>query len=222
MLYIVATPIGNLKDITLRALDVLREVDVIVAEDTRHTRKLLSHYDIHKQLISLHEHSPRNAFNGVIKLLQEEKNIAYVVDAGTPGIADPGAYLVSRVSQELPEVTIMPVPGASALAAAISIAGLKDSKFTFLGFPPVKQGRAAFFAEVIASPYPVVLYESPHRILKTLTELSDNGLSMFDATLIKEISKVYETTTRMNIVSLKNLLAGEKKIKGEFVLIINK
>lgn len=222
MLYIVATPIGNLKDITFRALDVLRGVDVIVAEDTRHTRKLLSHYDIHKQLISLHEHSPRNAFNGVIHLLAEGKNIAYVVDAGTPGIADPGAYLVSRVSRELPEVTIVPIPGASALAAAISVAGLKDSKFTFLGFPPVKKGRKAFFQEVVASLYPVVLYESPHRILKTLRELSDNGLSMFEAVLIKEISKVYETTIRMNIVSIKDSLEKEKKIQGEFVLVINK
>ncbi|MEK7630403.1 MAG: 16S rRNA (cytidine(1402)-2'-O)-methyltransferase [Patescibacteria group bacterium] len=222
MLYIVATPIGNLKDITFRALEVLRGVDVIVAEDTRHTRKLLSHYDIHKQLISLHEHSPRNAFNGVIKLLDEGKNIAYVVDAGTPGIADPGAYLVSRVSQELPDTQIIPIPGPSALAAAISIAGLKDSKFIFLGFPPVKKGRKSFFEEVVASPYPVVLYESPHRILKTLNELSDNGLSMFEAVLIKEISKVYETTIRMSIVSLRDFLASEKKIKGEFVLVINK
>ncbi|MEK7649483.1 MAG: 16S rRNA (cytidine(1402)-2'-O)-methyltransferase [Patescibacteria group bacterium] len=222
MLYIVATPIGNLKDITLRALEVLREVDIIVAEDTRHTRKLLSHYDIHKQLIALHEHSPRNAFNGVINLLEQGKSIAYVVDAGTPGIADPGAHFVSRVARELPQVTIIPIPGASALAAAISIAGLHEDKFTFLGFPPVKKGRKSFFEEVKASPYPVVLYESPHRILKTLTELSDMGLSMFDAVLIKEISKVYETTLRMNIVSIRDSIEKEKNIKGEFVLVINK
>jgi len=222
MLYIVATPIGNLKDITFRALDVLREVDVIVAEDTRHTRKLLSHFDIHKQLISLHEHSPRNAFNGVIKLLEEGKNIAYVVDAGTPGIADPGAYLVRRVAAEFPEMPISPVPGPSALAAAISVAGLQDSKFVFLGFPPIKKGRKSFFQEVKDSPYPVVLYESPHRIFKTISELDDMGLSMFDAILIKEISKVYETTVRMNIVSIKNFLEKEEKIQGEFVLVINK
>ena len=221
-LYIVATPIGNLKDITLRALEVLRAVDAIVCEDTRVTRKLISRYDIKKQLFSLHEYSSPGDLRRIIYLLKERKNIAYVVDAGTPGISDPGNYFVRQVSEALPDEEIIPIPGASALTAALSIAGLPKDQFLFLGFPPAKKGRARFFEEVKASKYPVVLYESPHRLKKTLQELSDIGLSRFECVLIKEISKVYENIYRMSIVELKNFFEKEKKIQGEFVIVINK
>ena len=221
-LYIVATPIGNLKDITLRALEVLRAVDVIVCEDTRVTKKLLSHYDIKKLLISFHEYSHKKDILRIIELLRSQKDVAYVVDAGTPGISDPGSWLVQEVLRALPNEKIIPIPGASALAAALSVAGLSKDQFLFLGFPPAKKGRSRFFGQVLESKYPVVLYESPHRLLKTLSGLCDIGLSMFDAVLIKEISKVYENVYRMSIVELKDFFEKEKKIRGEFVLVIHK
>lgn len=224
-LYIVATPIGNLKDITLRALEVLKSVDIIIAEDTRVSKKLLSHYDIHKPLMSYHEHSSRNDIARIIDILESGKNIAYIVDAGTPGISDPGRFLVEHVSAHA-RISIIPIPGPSALTAALSVAGLRSDKFLFLGFPPPKKGRKKFFQEIsqLAEEvkYPIVLYESPHRLLKTLKELSDIGLSMFDAILIKEISKVYEAILRMRIVDLIKKISEEKRVKGEFVLIINK
>ena len=221
-LYIVATPIGNLKDITLRALDILRDVDIIAAEDTRVSRKLLIKYDIRKTVISYHEHSPEKVILNIINLLEGGKNIAYIVDAGTPGISDPGNYLVRKVSELAPDVSIIPIPGPSALTAAISISGLQGSQFLFLGFPPHKKGRRAFFEQVVASKQSVVLYESPYRILRTLKDLSDIGLSMFECVLIKEISKVYETILRMSIVELHQKISEEKKVRGEFVLVINK
>lgn len=221
-LYVVATPIGNLKDITLRALEVLRAVDVIACEDTRVTKKLLARYDIQKPLVSFHEHSHKKDLSRITSLLRAQKDIAYVVDAGTPGISDPGAWLVQEVLREIPDINIAPIPGASALTAAVSVAGLKSGQFLFLGFPPHKKGRSAFFEKVGASEYPVVLYESPHRLLKTLQALCDIGLSRFDAVLIKEISKVYERVYRMSIVGLLEKLSTEKNLKGEFVLVINR
>ena len=221
-LYIVATPIGNLKDITLRALEVLKSVDFIVCEDTRVTKKLLSHYDIHKSLISFHEHSYRKDISHIVELLRVQKDIAYVVDAGTPGISDPGAWLVQEVVSALPEANIISVPGASALAAAISLAGLKHDQFLFLGFPPHKKGRTSFFEDIKQVKHSVVLYESPHRLLKTLNQLSDIGLSMFEITIVKEISKVYERVYRMSIVEAKDFFEKEPKIQGEFVLVIHK
>lgn len=221
-LYIVATPIGNLEDITFRALKILENVDVICAEDTRVTKKLLTHFNIQKKLLSIHEHSKRQAFVYVKELLEEGNDIAYVVDAGTPGISDPGGYLVKYISETIPHVDIIPVPGPSALTAALSVAGITRHEFLFLGFPPTKKGRTKFFKEVLDTPYPVVLYESPHRILKTLDDLVSHGLSMFDGVLIKEISKVYETILRMKVGEMKSALLENKSNKGEFVLVINK
>lgn len=221
-LYIIATPIGNLKDITLRALEVLKSVDIIAAEDTRVSRKLLAHYDIHVPLVSYHEHSRDRDRMKIIDMLSRGKNIAYIVDAGTPSIADPGSFLVQEVHRLLPTIQIVPIPGASALAAAISIAGIQGDKFTFMGFPPHKKGRRTFFEQVVASRLPVILYESPHRILKTLKELSSMGLSRFECVLIKEISKVYERILRNTIENIFLELQKEKSIRGEFVLVINK
>ncbi|KKU52174.1 MAG: 16S rRNA (cytidine(1402)-2'-O)-methyltransferase [Candidatus Ryanbacteria bacterium RIFCSPHIGHO2_12_FULL_47_12b] len=221
-LFIVATPIGNLKDVTLRALEVLKSVDYIFAEDTRVTRKLLAHYGIKKSLLSFHEYSSQKDLQKIINLLQQGKNLAYVVDAGTPGISDPGGYLVRQVSGALPEEKIIPIPGASALIAALSVAGLPRDQFLFLGFPPAKKGRKRFFQQVLESKYPVVLYESPHRLTRTIHELSDIGLSMFECILIKEISKVYEQVVRMSIGELQKVISTEKKLRGEFVLVINK
>lgn len=221
-LYIIATPIGNLKDITLRALEILKQVDVIAAEDTRVTRKLLTHYGISKPLLAFHEYSKRADLERILKILKEGRNVAYVVDAGTPGISDPGSFLVRELAKQLPDITITPIPGPSALTAALSIAGLREDKFLFLGFPPHKKGRRAYLNQVFEAKYPVVIFESPYRIKKTVAELCDIGLSNIEAVLIKEISKVYEKIVRNNMSGIRKFLEDEKKLRGEYVLVINK
>jgi len=221
-LYIVATPIGNLKDITLRAIEVLRESDYIAAEDTRVTRKLLSHLGIQKPLISFHEHSKPRDSAKIIQFLESGRSLAYVVDAGTPGISDPGAYLVQRVAETLPGVAIIPIPGPSALSAALSVSGLGGSEFLFLGFPPHKKGRRKFFQKVAGSPYPVVLYESPYRLLRTLRDLASAGLESRPAILCKEISKIYEEILRGCVSELLEVMSRRGAPKGEYVIIINR
>ncbi len=171
-LYIIATPIGNLEDVTLRALRVLKEVDAVFCEDTRVTGKLLAHFGISKPLTSLRERAQDKAIEKAITLLQGGKDIAYTSDAGTPGISDPGGKLVAQVMQALGStVTISPIPGPSALIAASCIAGIPLDRFLFMGFPPHKKGRKTYFAQVASAEYPVVFYESPHRIIKSLREL---------------------------------------------------
>ena len=145
MLYILATPIGNLADITLRALEILRSVDFILCEDTRVTKKLLEHYKTDKPLISYHQHSKLQKMEEIKKMLEQGKNLALVSDAGTPGISDPGGLLIEYIHEKLPETKIVPIPGASAVAAALSICGFPADKFIFLGFPPNKKGRQNFF-----------------------------------------------------------------------------
>jgi len=185
-LYIVATPIGNLEDMTLRGLRILREVDLILCEDTRVTKKLLDHFVIDTPTMSYHQHSKLKKVNHIVDLLKEGKDIALVSDAGTPGISDPGGKLVEEVSKVGLEVYA--VPGPSAVAAAASISGIAMDKFLFMGFPPQKKKRKKFFGEVASSKYPVILYESPHRVMKTLAELEeiDPGLQ---AVVGRELTK---------------------------------
>jgi 16S rRNA (cytidine1402-2'-O)-methyltransferase len=188
-LYIVATPIGNLEDITLRALRILGEVDYILCEDTRITRRLLDHYKITTPAISYHQHSDLKKIGYILDLLARGKNLALVSDAGTPGISDPGGKLVQAVIErfglkgrgpdefadagpKVPEVLIESVPGPSAVTAALSISGIPTDKFIFLGFPPHKKGRQKFIRRVLENDYPVVVYESKHRIIKFLEELN--------------------------------------------------
>lgn len=172
ILYIVATPIGNFEDLTFRAARILKEVDFVLCEDTRVTKKLLAHYQIATPTISYHQHSGDLKIDKILELLKAGKNLALTTDAGTPGISDPGGKLVSAVRAELDEsVKIESVPGASALAAAVSIAGAGFDRFLFLGFLPHKKGRQTMIKEIGASEYPVVLYESKHRIVKLLEEL---------------------------------------------------
>lgn len=201
ILYIVATPIGNLKDITLRALEVLKEVDLIVCEDTRQTLKLLNHYNISKPLVSYFQHSKLAKIEYIAGQLKQGKNVALVTDAGTPGISDPGNKLIEQVlcllpsdegrvgwgvektlnttpSQSPPQLRgrgsslkIIPIPGSNAAVAALSISGFPANKFIFMGFPPHKKGREKFFRQVAEAKYTVVFYESTHRIIKTLNKL---------------------------------------------------
>ena len=220
-LYIVSTPIGNLKDISLRALEILKEVDLILCEDTRTTKKLLNHYEIKTLTLSYHQHSELKKVEDIIQLLSEGKNLALVSDAGTPGISDPGNKLIELAIRKLGNnVKIVPVPGASAVTVAASVAGFPMDKFVFLGFPPVKKKRRKFFEEVVGSKYPVIFYESPHRIIKSLTELDviNNQLLIV---VCRELTKKFETIYRGTIEEVLEKLRKEK-IRGEFVVTIER
>jgi 16S rRNA (cytidine1402-2'-O)-methyltransferase len=174
MLYIVGTPIGNLEDISLRALRILTGVDFILCEDTRVTRKLLDHYKIKTLTISYHQHSNIKKIDYILDLLEKNKDLALVSDAGTPGISDPGGKLVQAVAEKFGDrLEIESIPGPSAVTAALSISGLPTDKFVFLGFLPHKKGRQTFLKKIIESVFPVVVYESKHRIIKLLDELEE-------------------------------------------------
>jgi 16S rRNA (cytidine1402-2'-O)-methyltransferase len=216
MLYIVATPIGNLKDITLRALEVLKDVDFIACEDTRVTAKLLNHYSIKKPLISYHQHSKIARVEKIIEHLKAGKNIALVTDAGTPGISDPGNHLIAEVLKN--NIKIIPIPGPSALGAMISVAGINLQKFVFLGFPPHKKGRETFFREAAEARWPVIFYESCHRVLKALESLGKT-----DVIVGKELTKMFEEVVRGSAEEvLEYFQKNPGKVKGEFVIIVNK
>lgn len=221
-LYIVATPIGNLKDITLRALEVLRAVDVILCEDTRVTSKLLNHYKIKKPLLSFHEHSRPRRFAEVAQLLEQGKNLALVVDAGTPGVSDPASKLVNNLLGGLTsqQVEIITIPGPSALTAAASVSGFNTDQFLFLGFPPHKKGRKKFFQRVAKSAWTVVLYESPHRLLKTLRELRDAIGGSRRIIAAAELTKMFEHVYRGSLEEVLSELQ-DKKILGEWVIVID-
>ncbi len=238
MLFVVGTPIGNLEDVTLRALRVLREADVILCEDTRVTRKLLARYEISKPLVSYHEHSSVAKIAEIAALLREGKNIALVTDAGTPGISDPGALLVRKVREyftnlrssrsdlgsaersDLSEpLTITSVPGPSALTAALSIAGVPVHDFVFLGFLPHKKGRETLFREIAASERTVVFYESPHRILKTLESLQKHAPEK-QVTVCRELTKIHEEVKNGSASELLEFFKkNSEKVRGEFVVI---
>jgi len=219
-LYIVATPIGNLKDISLRALHTLEEVDLILCEDTRVTRKLLGYYNINTPVESYHQHSNIKKINYIVDLLRQGKNLALVSDSGTPGISDPGNKLIEILNTNYQiQATIIPIPGPSAITAIASISGMSMDKFVFLGFPPHKKGRQKFFKELAEYKYPVIIYESPYRILKTLKEL--NNFGDFDIVVGRELTKMFETIYRGRIEEvIKDI--EQDKIKGEFTIVIDK
>ena len=217
-LYIVATPIGNLKDISIRALHVLDEVDLILCEDTRKSKKLLDYYNIQKPIESYHQHSNIKKIEYIKDLLKQGKNLALISDSGTPGISDPGNKLISILAGELiSNLEIIPIPGPSAIISAASICGFPMDRFVFLGFPPHKKGRQKFFKELAEYKHPVIIYESPYRILKTLKEL--NNFGNFDIVVGRELTKMFETIYRGEIKDVINQLE-KSKIKGEFVIVI--
>ena len=219
-LSIVATPIGNLEDLTFRALRTLAECDVVYAEDTRVVAKLLSRYDLHKPLQRLDAMTEAERSGDVIARLEAGEKVVYVSDAGTPGISDPGARLVARVREALPKATIEAIPGPSALTAALSIAGLDLSDgFTFLGFLPHKKGRQTLLKSIAGSEIPVVLYESPHRIEKLLEELV--SIDVPHVTVARELTKVHEEVLSGSAEELKaHFAANPSTVRGEFVVII--
>lgn len=217
-LYIVGTPIGNLKDITLRALETLRVVEAIVCEDTRVTSKLLKAHNIEKPLISLHARSGGKKFEKVLGLLSEGKNLAYITDAGTPGVSDPGPELV-RSARGLSDVKVEAIPGPSALTAAFSVAGEPVKDFVFLGFLPHKKGREKIFREIGEEKKAVIFYESPHRIMKTLEALKKVSKKI---TIARELTKIFEEVLSGSAQELYSIFENNsEKIKGEFTVIIS-
>ena len=220
ILYIVATPIGNLKDITLRALEILKNVDLVLAEDTRVSQKLLLHYEIKKPIKRYDEYSKLGIYEEIKERLKRGENVALVADAGTPGIADPGSKLVAYLKQELPGLKIEPIPGPSALVSILSVSGVQGDKFTFLGYPPHKKGREKFFRALEGIKIkPIILYESPHRIEKTLSSLIEVFGENYSIIVGRELTKIHEEVFHGSAKDAKNHFQGERQ-KGEFVIII--
>lgn len=221
ILHIVATPIGNLKDITFRAVEALKTADLILCEDTRVAKKLLAHFGMDKSLLSYHQHSDLQKTDYILGLLEEGKILALVSDAGTPGISDPGNRLVAAAVKKLGDsVKIIPIPGANAAISALSVCGFPTDKFVFLGFPPAKNKRKKYFQELLASEYTAVFYESNFRILKTLAEI--NGLNTDKerrVTVCREMTKSFETIYRGTIAEVIEKIKKDPQ-KGEFVVVL--
>lgn len=219
-LYIVPTPIGNLTDITQRALTVLAQVDLIAAEDTRHSNKLLSHFGIQTPMFALHDHNEQQKADVLIEKLIQGQSIALISDAGTPLISDPGYHLVNRCRQA--NIKVVPLPGACAVITALSASGLPSDRFSFEGFlPPKRKGRCDKFNEIIQDPRTLIFYESPHRIMDAL----DDMLSVLGASrqvvLARELTKTYETIYGAPLGELIDWLAQDSnRIRGEIVLLV--
>lgn len=219
MLSIVSTPIGNLEDITLRALRILKEADYIACEDTRVTGQLLGYYDIENggRLLSFHSHSGFSKMEKIIELLKEWKHIALVSDAGTPGISDPGYVLIRRAIEEW--ITVVPIPGASAVLSALVASGIDCHQYLYLWFLPVKKWRQTMLKSLVNKEYTVVVYESVHRIEKTLVELGEYLGNDHHIVVGREITKKFEEFKRGTIEEVREYFQWEGKVKGEFVLV---
>jgi 16S rRNA (cytidine1402-2'-O)-methyltransferase len=218
MLYLVATPIGNLNDITLRALSTLREVDIIASEDTRKTGLLLKHFDISKPQIAFHEHNEQRAGQQLEDLLKQGKSVALVTNAGTPGISDPGYTLMRRAITANIDVTM--IPGPTALIMALVLSGLPVHSFTFRGFPPRKSGPRRRFIEIDKeSPHTLIFYESPYRLEAFLQDALE-VLGDREAVIANDLTKMFELVQRGTITSLLQWVMQQSKLKGEFIALI--
>lgn len=222
-LSIVATPIGNIEDITLRALRVLREADLVLCEDTRVTKKLLTSYEIETKTESFHTHSDKRKLEKIITKLSEGERVAYVSDAGTPGISDPGPFLVKEVSESIPDLEIEVIPGPDAVSAALSGAGIVFKEYQFLGFVPQKKGRKTFLENLQNNDMVTVFFESSHRIkklLESLTEILGEGREIVVA---KELTKFHESFLKGSADDILKIFTEDPKLeKGEFVVIVDK
>lgn len=219
--YVVATPIGNMGDITQRALETLKSVDLVLCEDTRETGKILHKFEIKKPTMSYHAQSKLAKTDKIFELLRGGQNLALVSDAGTPGISDPGAILISKIKEEMPEVQVIPIPGVTAIITALSASGLPTHEFTFLGFLPHKKGRETLFKEIALSERTMVFYESPHRILKTLEALVKFCPNK-KVCVARELTKIYEefkvgTPTEV----LEYFSKNSDKVRGEFTVLVS-
>ena len=220
-LYVVATPIGNLGDITQRAIDTLKEVDVIAAEDTRVTRNLLGHFAIGTRMIAVHEHNERNAANGIVNLLQQGQRVALVTDAGTPAVSDPGAKVVAAVHQA--GFRVIPIPGVSALIAALSASGEGEYGFSFCGFLPASAGeRRRQLEALVAASQALVFYESPHRVLESVEAMAAAFGTSRELVICRELTKKFESIHRTALAdAVAWLNADDNNRRGEFVLILS-
>lgn len=220
-LYIVATPIGNLSDITLRAIETLKQVDLILCEDTRVSKTLLDRYDISTKVSSYHQHSGTGKIDSLLEKLKTGIDLALITDAGTPGISDPGNLLIAEVLKKIgDDCEIIPIPGPSAVISALSISGLPTDKFLFLGFIPHKKGRETLFKRIASSPETIVFYESTHRIMKTMQSLSELLDNERRVAVCRELTKKFETIYRGNINQVLEKIKNDTT-KGEFVVIVD-
>lgn len=221
-LFVIGTPIGNLEDITLRALRVLKEVDLILCEDTRVTARLLSKYDIETPMMSYHAQSKLSKSDKILTLLEEGKDLALVSDAGTPCISDPGSLLLAQVREKFGDtVSIVPIPGPSALITALSAVGGSVAEFTFLGFLPHKKGRETLFKEIAASSRVTAFYESPHRIEKTLESLEKFCGGGRHIVVARELTKIHEEFVRGSVSLVRaHFVKKPDRVRGEFVVIV--
>ncbi len=226
--YVIATPIGNLEDITFRAIRILKEVDIVLCEDTRITKRIFEKYEISTPMISYHVRSSETKVDIILGKIKEGKNIALVSDAGTPGISDPGSVLISRIREDFKEsfvngeIKIIAIPGPSALTSALSISGVPTHEFVFLGFMPHKKGRETIFKEIRDSQRTMVFYESPHRILKTLESLKIHLASSDKKIAIaRELTKIYEEMIYGKADEiLEKIKSNVEKQRGEFVIMV--
>lgn len=219
-LYVVATPIGNLQDITLRAIETLNSVDVIAAEDTRHTSGLLKHLGINKKLIAVHQHNEQQSAQALLQRLQAGESIALVTDAGTPGISDPGAVVVDVLRDA--EITVTPIPGASALIAALSASGITENGFTFIGFLPASNSqRKKVLGSIFNTPHTLVFYEAPHRIKDSIADMAAILGGERRVTIARELTKTFETFHRCPLSEAVAWLESDtNQQRGEFVLLV--
>jgi 16S rRNA (cytidine1402-2'-O)-methyltransferase len=220
-IFVVATPIGNLEDLTLRAKHVLREVDLVIAEDTRITRKLLAHLMLHKPTIRYDDNISDERIEKIIQPILRGRTVALVTDAGTPNVSDPGWRLVRAVLENAEDAEIIPIPGPSALTSLISIAHFPLTSFVFLSYPPHKKGRDTFFASVGGETRPVILYETPHRIVPTLARLAEH-VPAREIIVGKELTKLYERVWRGSAAEVSEVFEqiSDKELRGEFVIAI--
>jgi len=219
-LYLIATPIGNLEDITLRAIETLKVVDLIACEDIRTSKKLLANFGIKKKLIAIHQHNEKDKAEFLINEMANGKSIAYISDAGTPAISDPGAFLVNQALKL--GLNVSPIPGPSSLVAAFSVSGIESTQFQFYGFLPNASSKAKKLLKTIYNqPLPTIIFESPHRILKTLSLVRDIFGANHEIFVARELTKIYETIYKENVLSIIDRLESyPKEQKGEFVIIL--
>jgi 16S rRNA (cytidine1402-2'-O)-methyltransferase len=222
-LYIVPTPIGNLEDMTLRAISILKSVDIIFCEDTSVTQKLLKKYEIENKTSVFFSQSSGSKVTQIVEMIKDGKSVALVSDAGTPAISDPGSILIDAVRKQCGDESVIALPGASALTTALSSSGLDTSQFVFLGFLPHKKGRETLFKEIAESKRTTVFYESVHRVEKTLEKLAESLPSSRRIAVCRELTKMYEATLRGTAVEVRDhFLKNKDQIRGEFVIIVEK
>ncbi|MBU1119341.1 16S rRNA (cytidine(1402)-2'-O)-methyltransferase [Patescibacteria group bacterium] len=218
-LYVVATPIGNLSDITFRAVETLKIVDFVLAEDTRHSAKIFSRYDIQTKLVPFHSHTSEGRLKKIVEEVKNAESVALVSDAGTPLVSDPGVLFVSALIKE--GIDVVPIPGPSAVISALSVSGFPSHQFTFYGFIPHKKKRVTILREIAASPKTAIFYESPHRILKTLAQLVDYCEETRQVVIGREMTKKFEEYLRGTVHDVSEELAKRDKVKGEITVVLS-